>query len=228
MKETEGVLAIIPARSGSKGLPGKNFLTLCGKPLVQWTIEAALDVQNISQVVVSSDSDEVLNLAKSLGAKGHVRSAQLSDDFSKASDVIEDILLSFPNYETLVYLQPTSPLRKSHHVEEALSIFEKSQKIPVVSVVEVTQPPEWMYLMNSEFRLDPYLKSNELRRQDIRKRYIPNGAIYIADTASLKSEEYNFANTAPLPYVMDSRSSIDIDNRFDFDLAEWIMRNSSE
>jgi N-acylneuraminate cytidylyltransferase len=223
MSEKGRVLAVIPARAGSKGLPGKNHLVLSGKPLIQWTIEAALQTSGIDQVIVSSDDDVVINLAHSLGVSAHRRAAALSGDTAQASAVIADALARFPGFQTLVYLQPTSPLRASVHIEEALQRFNSSLKVPVISVTKVTQPPEWMYTLDADGQMVPYLLSEELRRQDTKTKYIPNGAIYIADINSLSENGYVFAKSSPQPYVMDSRTSVDIDDKFDFDLAEWII-----
>jgi len=227
MSEIGRVLAVIPARAGSKGLPGKNHLTLSGKPLIQWTIEAALQTSGIDQVVVSSDDEVVINLAESLGVSVHRREAALSDDTAQASAVIADALGHFPGFQTLVYLQPTSPLRASIHIEEALQRFNASLKVPVISVTKVTQPPEWMYTLDADGQMIPYILSEELRRQDTKIKYIPNGAIYIADINLLSENGYVFANSSPQPYVMDSRTSVDIDDKFDFDLAEWIIKQSN-
>jgi N-acylneuraminate cytidylyltransferase len=227
MSEKGRVLAVIPARAGSKGLPGKNHLALSGKPLIQWTIEAALQTSGIDQVIVSSDDDVVINLAESLGVSAHRREAALSDDTAQASAVIADALAHFPGYQTLVYLQPTSPLRASIHIEEALQRFNSSFKVPVISVTRVTQPPEWMYTLDADGQLVPYILSEELRRQETKIKYIPNGAIYIADINSLSENGFVFAKSSPQPYIMDSRTSVDIDDKFDFDLAEWIIEQTS-
>jgi CMP-N-acetylneuraminic acid synthetase len=227
MSEKGRVLAVIPARAGSKGLPGKNHLALSGKPLIQWTIEAALQTSGIDQVIVSSDDDVVINLAESLGVSAHQRADALSGDTAQASAVIADALAHFPGFQTLVYLQPTSPLRASVHIEEALQRFNSSLKVPVISVTKVTQPPEWMYTLDAHGQMVPYLSSEELRRQDTKIKYIPNGAIYVADINSLSENGYVFAKSSPQPYVMDSRTSVDIDDKFDFDLAEWIIEKSN-
>jgi CMP-N,N'-diacetyllegionaminic acid synthase len=227
MSEKGRVLAVIPARAGSKGLPGKNHLTLSGKPLIQWTIEAALQTSGIDQVIVSSDDEMVINLANSLGVLAHRRAEALSSDTAQASAVIADALAHFPGFQTLVYLQPTSPLRASIHIEEALQRFNLGLKVPVISVTTVTQPPEWMYTIGVDGSMVPYILSEELRRQDTKIKYIPNGAIYIADIHSLSENGFVFAKSSPQPYVMDSRTSIDIDDKFDFDLAEWIIEQSN-
>ena len=223
MSDMAKVLAVIPARAGSKGLPGKNFLSLHGRPLIQWTIEAALETPGIDHVVVTSDDELVLELAQSLRVSAYRRSAELCGDFSQASDVIEDVVSAFPGYQTIVYLQPTSPLRRGSHISEALEKFNTGLKIPVISVVEVTQPPEWMFVLNEQGRLESYLPAGEMRRQDTQLKFIPNGAIYIAHIDSLKNDGFVFSKSNSLPFVMDSKTSVDIDNKFDFELAEWII-----
>lgn len=224
MLEARKVLAVIPARAGSKGLPGKNYLPLSGKPLIQWTIEAAFEVQGIDQVVVTSDDKLVLELAESLQVIAYRRSARLSGDFVQASDVIADVVTAFPGFQTLVYLQPTSPLRGRKHIVEALEKFNNGLKAPVISVVEVSQPPEWMFTLDRVGQLVPYIPSDEIRRQDTQLKYIPNGAIYIGDIDSLSRDGYVFSKSNASPYVMDTKTSIDIDDQFDFDLAEWVLK----
>jgi CMP-N,N'-diacetyllegionaminic acid synthase len=224
MSKMDKVLAVIPARAGSKGLPGKNFLSLSGKPLIQWTIEAALETPGIDHVVVTSDDELVLELAKSLRVTAYRRSSELCGDFSQASDVIEDVVSAFPEYQTIIYLQPTSPLRRGSHISEALEKFNTGLKIPVISVVEVTQPPEWMFTLNLQGRLESYLPADEIRRQDTQLKFIPNGAIYIAHIDSLKSDGFVFSKSNSLPFIMDSKTSVDIDDKFDFELAEWIIK----
>lgn len=226
MSDLDKVLAVIPARAGSKGLPGKNFLNLCGKPLIQWTIEAALEAPGIDHVVVSSDDDLVLKLANSFGVTAYKRSAELCGDFSQASAVIADVIDAYPGFQTLVYLQPTSPLRRELHIREALEIFNAGSKNSVISVVEVSQPPEWMLTLDEQGLLESYLPSIEIRRQDTQLKYIPNGAIYIANINSLMNNDYMFSNTKSVPYVMDTKSSVDIDDKYDFEIAEWIIKSS--
>lgn len=226
MNNKSKTLAIIPARAGSKGLPGKNTLLFHGKPLVQWTIEAAIESEAFAQVVLTTDDNLALEIADSLGAVGHRRTPNLSGDHTKASEVIEDVVNSFPGHDSLVYLQPTSPLRKAKHILQALEKFDCGNKVPVVSVTEVTQPPEWMLVENDENFLVPYLDAGEVRRQDTKTKFIPNGAIYIADIDSLIREDYVFSTKKIIPYVMNAVDSIDIDDQTDFDFANWIATKS--
>ena len=135
MSEKGRVLAIIPARAGSKGLPSKNLLAFNGRPLIQWTIEAALGTPEIDEDVVTSADDLMLNSATSLNAAAHKRAAHLSSDSAQASEVVKNTLTSFSGFQTMVYLQPTSPPRRSSHIIEALWIFESDIRVPDVLVV---------------------------------------------------------------------------------------------
>lgn len=222
-----GVLGLIPARAGSKELPGKNYRSLLGKPLIQWTIEAALDSIQVDDVVVSSDDKRILHLALEFGVNVHKRPSMLSGDSVRASEVIEDVLSTFSSHQTLVLLQPTSPLRTGSHISEAIQLFYEDRQFPVVSVMEVSQHPEWIYCLNSNKRLISYMSSPEQRRQDTEKRFIPNGAIYIADTTFLRERKFSFSGFELTPYLMDQQTSIDIDNIFDFELAEWVMSKTN-
>ena len=224
MPEKGRVLAVIPARAGSKGLPGKNCMPLFGKPLIQWTIEAAMEVKEIDEIVVTSDDELILEIAASLGVTAHRRSAHLGGDLTQASQVIADVVTSFRDFQTIIYLQPTSPLRSQRHIYEALQIFNTGAGASVISVTEVTQPPEWMFTLGSDERLMPYMSTGEIRRQDTQPKYIPNGAIYIADINLLRQDSFIFLKPSSIAYLMNSRTSIDIDDQFDFEIAEWIMR----
>jgi CMP-N,N'-diacetyllegionaminic acid synthase len=160
----------------------------------------------------------MLNIATSLNATAHKWVAHLSSDSAQASEVIENTLTSFSGFQTIVYLQPTSPPRRSSHVIEALRIFDSDIRAPVVSVVEVSQPPEWMYTVNLDGRMIPYIPSEELRRQDTKRKFIPNGAIYISGIDTLREESYVFLD--------QTQDHIDIDDRFDFELVEWILQTT--
>jgi N-acylneuraminate cytidylyltransferase len=158
MSEKGRVLAVIPARAGSKGLPGKNHLVLSGKPLIQWTIEAALQTSGIDQVIVSSDDDVVINLADSLGVSAHRRAAALSGDTAQASAVIADALAHFPGFQTLVYLQPTSPLRASVHIEEALQRFFDDYQVTQVPLTVESHPK---YIVDNQEKFKDFIFKND-------------------------------------------------------------------
>lgn len=219
-------LIIIPARAGSKGLKNKNSKILVGKPLILYTIEAARAIFDDNLICISTDSDEILKLCKSIGLKVHfVRPDNLSTDEASGMDVInhavsfyEKSLNYFP--DTIILLQPTSPLRNEKHISEALLLFKEVDM--VVSVKKSKSNPYFNLFEEENGYLIKSKKSNFTRRQDCPSMYEYNGAIYIINTKSLKeNNSLNFKKT--IKYVMDEKSSVDIDNEMDFILAKHII-----
>jgi CMP-N,N'-diacetyllegionaminic acid synthase len=224
VKTSTKVLAIIPARSGSKRLPEKNVRLLCGKPLLFWTIEAALQSECIDEVLVSSDSDDVLKLALNYSdVQAHKRSAKSSYDLASSHDYLSEILTNYPEDSTVVLLQPTSPLRESADIDRALTFHFESKK-PVVSVFPNPNSPYWSFTLNMEGALSPlFPDALKLRSQELIPTFLLNGAIYI-DLVSNYLAEGSFLGSNTLPYVMSHDSSIDIDTLEDFDIAEALMK----
>lgn len=227
MLNKKQVVALIPARSGSKGLPGKNTLLIGGVPLVSWTIRAALNSQIVDQVVVSSDSQEVLDLSAKLGAEPLERPSHLATDSSQASEVVRHAIEGRWNFGVVAYLQPTSPLRTSIHIDEALTVLTVTSAEAVVSVYETRVLPELMYRMNGKGRLQPVVAQREVRRQDLPATYVLNGAIYAAYTPPLVRASYQFRSMNPAAYVMSEIDSVDIDDLDDFEAARRIIEERS-
>jgi len=217
------VVALIPARSGSKGLPGKNTLPIAGAPLVVWTIRSALDSQFIDQVIVSSDGEEVLELATDLGATPLHRPSSLATDSSHASEVIRHAIEGREDCGVVVYLQPTSPLRTATHIDEALTHLATTSAEAVVSVYQTRLSPELMYRMNGKEQLEPVVPHQEVRRQDLPPTYVLNGAIYAGFTPALMRASYHFGLMKIAAYVMSEIESVDIDDLSDFEEAQAIM-----
>lgn len=217
------VVALIPARAGSKGLPGKNMLSIGGEPLVVWTIRAAVNSQIVDQVIVSSDIHDVLELATEFGASPLDRPRELSADTSQASEVIRHAIEGQEDYGVVVYLQPTSPLRTSTHVDEALTLLSVTSAEAVVSVYKTRVPPELMYRMNPNGQLEPVVPRQEVRRQDLPETYVLNGAIYAGFVPALVRANYRFDSMNPAAYVMPELESVDIDDFSDFEKAQRIM-----
>lgn len=215
---------LVPARGGSKGLPGKNLRLLSGQPLIQWTLTS---IQNCSlrfEAFVSSDSTEILGLAEKFGVTTLLRSKEASCDESLAKDVVLDFLDKIPDRTrknlAIIYLQPTSPLREGHHIEEAYSLFLESGMNPVVSVVEPMLIREKYLQTDHQKKLQPASgESPTINRQSGGNYLYPNGAIYIFTVA-------DFLETGDIPvegslgYKMDKRSSLDIDDSIDLLIAE--------
>ena len=228
---SEGYLAIIPARSGSKRLPGKNIRNLCGKPLFVWSILAGLANSHISRVVVSTDSENYQKLAVQAGAYcPWLRDVTLADDNSTSADVVLDVLErlgdGIQQYRGLILLQPTSPLRSSEDITGALHLFETSQAPAIVSVSQAECPPMWMGKIASDFSMDDFIRPefSNIRSQDLGAWYRINGAIYIIDIDEFLVNP-EFIPTGSIAYVMPRERSVDVDTDFDFRFAEFLMES---
>lgn len=221
-------LAIIPARGGSKRLPRKNVLDLCGKPLIAYSIEAGLQSKYIDKVVVSSDDEEILQISKKFGAETIKRPDILASDTATTFDAIKHTIDSLEKYEYIVLLQATSPLRNSKHIDEAIELLEEKKADAVVSVCEMEHSPLWSNTLDDTLSMNNFLKDEVLnkRSQDLEKHYRLNGAIYICKTELLLKEKSFFLKENIFAYIMDRKSSIDIDEEIDFKKAEFFLKQS--
>ena len=220
-------LAIIPARGGSKRLPRKNVLDLCGKPLIAYTIEAALKSKYIDKVIVSSDDEEILNISSNFGADIIKRPIDLANDTATTFDTIKHTIDNFEKYDYIVLLQPTSPLRNEKHIDEAIELLEKKKADAIVSVCEMDHSPLWSNTLPKDGNMSNFLKDEILnkRSQDLEKYYRLNGAIYICKTSKLLEEKSFILKKKIFAYIMDRKNSIDIDEKVDFDMAEVILKS---
>ena len=223
------VLALIPARGGSKGLPGKNLRTLCGQPLLSYTIKAALSSEYIDQTWLSSDDLDILELGSQFEINLIHRPAELASDTSSASSVVEHFLSLLPK-DTLakdpfiVYLQPTSPLRSSAHINKAFSQLASSNAEFLLSVCESDRSPFKSFSLNSNGLLEPLFEEgvSNVGRQELQKTFDPNGAIYIF-CASIFFKKNCFPSAGAQPYFMSQEDSVDIDTLEDFDKAATLL-----
>ncbi|WP_130890926.1 cytidylyltransferase domain-containing protein [Fusobacterium ulcerans] len=224
-------IAIIPARSGSKGLPNKNILMLMDKPILAYTIEAAIKSESFEKVIVSTDSLEYKEIAEKYGAEVIVRNEELSNDNATSYMVIKDILdknLEL-EYDYFALLQPTSPFRNSEHIKESIIKFEKNidNFDFLVSVAESSKASILIKEIDQDESLKNYnIDFSNYKRQKF-KEYYPNGAIFIG-----KKEEYllkkDFFGKKSIAYFMNKEDSIDIDDRLDFELAILIMNTKNK
>ncbi len=231
-------LAIIPARSGSKGLPDKNIINLCGKPMFHYTIEAAIDSGEFDYVMVSTDSELYAGLAEKAGAKvPFLRSPKTSNDYASSWDVVREVLkeLNKRNYhfDTVTLLQPTSPLRDKYDIKKAFQLYNEKNAKAVVSVCEVEHPVEWTFHLDNSLSMKEYSTSNYrmLRRQDIKQRYIENGAIYIVDVDVVMNGDSDIYQDGCYAYIMEKERSYDVDGPFDIFMVDNVMKyyiNKSE
>lgn len=223
------VLAIIPARKGSKGIPSKNSKLIFGKPLIAWTIEAAIDSNFIDEILVSTDCVTIKKIAESYGLKvPRLRPDNLSEDDTASSSVILFELNWKSDFDVVCMLQPTSPLRTSEDINSAFKSFNKLKADALVSVVEDKHSPYWSFQMKNEYLKSVFpLSQINKRRQDLPKTFSLNGAIYIANINFYK-EVKSFLTETTIPYIMPSNRSIDIDDLKDFELAEQLLLKSSK
>ncbi len=212
------VLALIPARGGSKGVARKNIRLVLGKPLVSHTVDAAINSKIIDQVFLSSDDKEIQNFGESMGVNIHYRSDGAALDTSTAIDVVNDFIRFLPDEEIqadpfIVYLQPTSPLRKASHIDEAFSKLLSSVGNSCISVYELRNSPFKSFVLDEangclETLFDESLTNSN--RQSLRKAYYPNGAIYIFLLSDF-IKTGKFPSAGSIPYQMKEYESIDID-----------------
>ncbi len=212
------VLGLIPARGGSKGLPGKNILPACGRPLLAWTAASALGSRHLDRVVVASDDDAILAAGRAAGCEALPRPAALASDTTPTIDVVLHALDSIAGHDVVVLLQPTSPLRNTDDIDAACERFATSGAPACVSVSLAVQSPYWMYRLGARQTLEPVvdLPAEATRRQDLPAVYVLNGAIYIADVAWLRRSRA-FVGAGTVAYVMPASRSIDIDTAADFE-----------
>lgn len=220
-------LIVIPARGGSKRLPHKNILMLHGKPLISWTIEAALSSNVSEKIVVTSDDDEILKIAISYGVIAHKRDSSLASDTAKTIDVVLDCISMYGNgVGNVLLLQPTSPLRTGEDIAAAMALYEYAAHETVVSVCEVEHPLEWSGKINTEGKFFGVDFHSVKRSQDLEKSYRINGAIYIFPK-TLLMENKTFYSNSVFAYVMPQARSIDIDTWLDFKICEYLMLESN-
>lgn len=223
------ILAIIPARSGSKGLKDKNIKLLNGKPLMAYTIEAALDSKCFDKTVVSTDSEEYAKIAEEYGAEiPFLRSGQLAEDETSTNDVIIDLLKELEKrgekYDNFMILQPTSPLRTSEDIKKSVDLMNEKSANAVVSLCEVDHSPLYVGQVLDNLKIDGFIKKDfSSRRQDQPNYYRLNGAIYLVNIDYFMKYQ-DFYRDKCYAYIMDRRRSVDIDDVYDFKLAELIIR----
>jgi CMP-N,N'-diacetyllegionaminic acid synthase len=230
MYKNKTFLAIIPARGGSKRLPRKNVLDLCGKPLIAWSIEAGLESQYIDKIVVSSDDDDILEISEKFGSNTIKRPDELANDTATTFDAIKHTIDNVEKFDYIVLLQPTSPLRGSKHIDEAIELLESKNADAVISVCEMDHSPLWSNTLPEDNSMNSFLREEILnkRSQDLEKYYRLNGAIYISKSDKLLEEKSFFLKDNIFAYKMDRESSIDIDEEIDFRVAEVLAGNVNE
>jgi CMP-N,N'-diacetyllegionaminic acid synthase len=227
------VIAIIPARGGSKGLPGKNVRDLCGKPLIAWSIEKALKSRHLDVVMVTTDDARIAGISRDHGAAvPFMRPAELATDEASTYDVIRHTLAHYraagePEFDYTVLLEPTSPLREDDDVDRMLGSLDArcDEFDAIVSLGEVTTHPSVMKRLTGE-RMEAFHPAlvTASRRQDHVPAYFPYGVAYIARTSVLL-EENTFYTRRCLPYVIRRYQNYEIDDLYDLLCVESVMRH---
>jgi len=228
------ILAVIPGRKGSKGVINKNIRKINNKPLISYSIEAALNSKHIKRVVVSSDSEEILEIANSYNVESIERPEYLAQDDSSTIDVIKHVLNVvnqtkdyFP--EILMLLQPTSPLRDANDIDSAVKMFlEDDSADSLISVSKFNHNPFWSFKIEDKF-LSPAFNEEFLnkRRQELPELFLPNGAIYIIKTSELL-EKNSFYVEKTKPFLMSEEKSLDIDTELDLKLVKCLINDKKE
>ena len=229
------LIAIIPARSGSKGLKDKNIRNLNGKPLLSYSVEAAIKSGLFDTVHVSTDSREYANIAAAYGAdEPFLRDTLNSGDQSSSWDAVREVLRKYKEigkeFDTCFLLQPTSPMRTAKDIEEAYKLYVDKRAMSLTSVTEVDHPVQWCFTLDDTLSMKDFASSpyKDKRRQELEKHYRENGAIYIVGTEDISSPDFDFYTKHCAAYVMDRDRSIDIDTLQDFVVAETIMGLQAE
>jgi len=225
------VLGLIPARGGSKRLPKKNIKMIANKPLLLWTLEAGKQSKFIDRLIVTSDDEQILKISAEHGAEIVQRPVELSEDHTSTFDAIKHTIEKIEEkYDFICLLQPTSPLRHSNHIDEALELLIEKKSDAIISVSEMNENPHWSNTLNEDNDMSKFLKPEikNKRSQDLKTFYHINGAIYICKTDMLLAQKTFFIKSNIYAYIMDRESSIDIDNEFDFLLADLILKNKNK
>lgn len=215
------VLALISARGGSKRVPRKNVRELAGKPLIAWTIEAARGSHYVDRVVLSSEDDEIMRVAKGLGCEvPFVRPAELATDAAPGIAPVLDALARLPGYGLVVLLQPTSPLRSAADIDACIEACVRLKAPACVSVTSNAKSPYWVYAVGADQKLVALLKSPPPERAQ--PLHILNGAVYVARTEWLQQHR-DFVGADTVAHVMPAERSVDIDDEIDFAFAQFLI-----
>lgn len=221
-------IAVIPARSGSKGLKDKNIKEMAGKPLMAYTIEAALLSGVFDEVMVSTDSDKYAEIARKYGASvPFLRTEETSGDKASTWDTVREVLNNYSNlgvsFDVVAVLQPTSPLRTADDIRGGMELFDRNNATAVIGVCELEHSINICNVLKENNSMCGFFDSNVSgRRQDAGKYYRINGALYIQKVSDLMAKK-NIYGEGSYAYIMDKRASVDVDDEIDFKMAESLM-----
>jgi CMP-N,N'-diacetyllegionaminic acid synthase len=224
------LLVLIPARGGSKGIPRKNIKPLAGKPLIAWTIDAAKQANVVDRIVVTTEDEEIAAVARAFGAEvPFMRPPDLATDETPGIEPVLHALKRLPDYEWVLLLQPTSPLRTHRDIEAIWQLCQSSAAPSAVSITEVSKHPYWMYAEDDQGRLRPFISGRPdiTRRQDLLAAYALNGALYLAKTEWLL-QQGGFIGPETVGYVMPPERSADLDTEQDWRWVEFLIGQKND
>ncbi len=229
----KSVIAIVPARGGSKGLPEKNIKELAGKPLIAWTIEAAQRSRYVDRIIVSTDDDEIADVSKRFGAEvPFKRPAELAEDSAKMIEVVINCVRFLEAEDQprdiIALLQPTSPLRTTGDIDGAIEFFSDRKAQVVVGVTECKYYPEWTGKLAADLNMKDFIdvKARGKNRQDLGAYYRLSGSIFLANSEYIDKYR-DWYGPGTFAYVVEKEHSVDIDDQFDLKFAEFILKESS-
>jgi len=230
------MIALIPARGGSKGVPRKNIRLLGGKPLIYWTINAAMQASNVDRIILSTDDYEIAEICKHTGIEiPFMRPKELAHDNSLAIDnyiyTVDRLINEFNyNIDPFAVLLPTTPFRNSLDIDDSIELFSRKNADSVISCSELPHPLSWAFDVDDEGRID---KSNNpkvnkmMNRQDETQQFMPNGGVYILKHSLLK-ETHSYYSENTYAHIMPLERSIDIDTELDFEFAEFMVNKHAK
>ncbi len=228
------ILGLIPARGGSQRIPRKNVLPMAGKPLIAWTIDAALDANSLNRIIVSTDDTEIAEISRRHGADvPFLRPPEIASDTASGLDVMLHTLRTLLDvgeyYDYIVLLQPTSPLRSSQDIDDAIHLLLDKKADAVVSVCQTDHPPEWSNTLPDNLSMAAFYRPGvrEKCSQDLPKSYRLNGAVYVYNCEHLLRDENLNMDDCCYAYVMPRERSIDIDTAMDFEIAQLFLNRET-
>lgn len=224
------LIGLIAARGGSKGIPRKNIKSLAGKPLIGWTIDGAKQASCIDRIVVTTEDEEIAAVARELGAEvPFMRPAELAKDETPGIAPVLHAIEQLPDFEWVLLLQPTSPLRTHTDIEAIWQLCQSSGAPSAVSITEVSKHPFWMYAQDDQARLRPFISGRPdiTRRQGLPAAYALNGALYLAKTEWLL-QQGGFIGPETIGYVMPPERSADLDTEQDWRWVEFLIGQKND
>jgi CMP-N,N'-diacetyllegionaminic acid synthase len=229
MIDNRNILALIPARGGSKGVPGKNIREVGGKPMIAWTIEAARRSRYLDRLILSSDDKKIIDVARAYDCEApFVRPADLATDRADSMSVVRHAIAAMPErYDFLVLLQVTSPMRATEDIDRAIELCHSTGAPACISICEPDKSPYWMVEMDGGQALPSLFPPDRIpdRRQDAPPVFAMNGAVYVGRTERLAAGE-NFMTAGTVGYLMPKERSLDIDTEIDLKIANFLLNES--